>query len=111
MNTDFFKKYPLVKHLLYMLGVSIIIVVLTFLLIKTIARQGKEYELPNICGTALETLKDDNPLHFTYVVIDSVYDAESEGGIVIQQDPKAGTMVKTHRKIYVTVGRGVARTV
>ena len=103
MNTDFFKKYPLVKHLLYMIGVSIIIVVLAFLLIKTIARQGKEYELPNICGTALEKLKDDNPLHFTYVIIDSVYDAESEGGIVIQQDPKAGTMVKTHRKIYVTV--------
>ena len=37
------------------------------------------------------------------MVIDSVYDAEKGGGIVIQQDPKPGTMVKTHRKIYVTV--------
>ena len=43
MNKEFFNKYPLIKHLLYMLVVSVIIVVLAFLLIKTIARQGKEY--------------------------------------------------------------------
>ena len=103
MNKDFLKKYPLVKHLLYMLAVSAIIVVLAFLLIKTIARQGKEYELPDFCGTALTEIESNNPLHLKYVVIDSIYDAESEGGIVVQQDPKPGTMVKTHRKVYVTV--------
>lgn len=103
MNKDFFKKHPLIKHLLYMLVLSVVIVVLAFLFIKAVARQGQEYELPDICGTSLEQLKDDNPLHFTYVIIDSVFDAEKPGGTVIQQDPKAGTMVKTHRKIYVTV--------
>jgi len=103
MNKDFFSNHPLIKHLLYMLVLSVIIVVLAFMLIKGIARQGKEYELPDICGQSLVDLKSDNPLHFTYVVIDSVYDSEKPGGTVIQQDPKAGTMVKTHRKIYVTV--------
>lgn len=103
MNKDFFKQHPLIKHLLYMLVISIVIIVLAFMLIKAIARQGKEYELPDYCGTPLAQLKHDNPLHFTYVVIDSVYDAEKEGGIIIQQDPKPGTMVKTHRKVYVTV--------
>ena len=103
MNKDFLKKHPLVKHLLYMLLISVAIIFLAFMLIKVIARQGKEYELPDICGAKLEELKKDNPLHFTYVVIDSAYDAEKGGGIIIQQDPKAGTMVKTHRKIYVTV--------
>lgn len=103
MNKDFFKHHPLVKHLLYMLVISVIIVFLAFMLIKAIARQGKEYELPDYLDKPLTELKEDNPLHFTYVVIDSVYDAEKGGGIVIQQDPKPGTMVKTHRKIYVTV--------
>ena len=79
------------------------IVVLAFLLIKVIARQGKEYELPDIYGVSLQELESHNPLHFKYVVIDSVYHADKEGGLVVQQDPKAGTMVKTHRKIYVTV--------
>ena len=84
-----------------MLGVSV--VVLAFLLIEVIARQGKEYELPDIYGESLQELESHNPLHFKYVVIDSVYHADKEGGLVVQQDPKAGTMVKTHRKIYVTV--------
>ncbi len=103
MKKEFFEKHPLVKHLLYMLGVSVVIVVLAFLLIKVIARQGKEYELPDIYGESLQELELHNPLHFKYVVIDSVYHADKEGGLVVQQDPKAGTMVKTHRKIYVTV--------
>lgn len=103
MDKDFFKQHPLIKHLLYMLVISVIIVFLAFMLIKAIARQGKEYELPDYLDKPLAELKEDNPLHFTYVVIDSVYDAEKGGGIVIQQDPKPGTMVKTHRKIYVTV--------
>ena len=103
MKKEFFEKHPLVKHLLYMLGVSVVIVVLAFLLIKVIARQGKEYELPDIYGVSLQELESHNPLHFKYVVIDSVYHADKEGGLVVQQDPKAGTMVKTHRKIYVTV--------
>jgi beta-lactam-binding protein with PASTA domain len=103
MKKEFFEKHPLVKHLLYMLGVSVVIVVLAFLLIKVIARQGKEYELPDIYVVSLQELESNNPLHFKYVVIDSVYHADKEGGLVVQQDPKAGTMVKTHRKIYVTV--------
>ena len=103
MKKEFFEKHPLVKHLLYMLGVSVVIVVLAFLLIKVIARQGKEYELPDIYGVSLQELESHNPLHFKYVVIDSVYHADKEGGLVVQQDPKAGTMIKTHRKVYITV--------
>lgn len=103
MNKKIFDRHPLLKHLLYMCAVSFVIILLAFLLIKIVARQGKEYELPDICGVSLAELKQDNPLHFKYVVIDSVYDAEKEGGVVIQQDPLPGTMVKTRRKVYVTV--------
>ena len=103
MSKDFFEQHPLIKHLLYMLLVSVLIVFLCFMFIKLVARQGKEYELPDFHGVALTELQKDNPLSLKYVVIDSVFDAELEGGIVIQQDPKPGTMVKTHRKVYVTV--------
>lgn len=103
IDKEFFENHPLVSHLLYMLGISIVIVFLAFMLIKVVARQGKEYELPDICGVSLEELKDNNPLHIKYVIIDSVYDAEKEGGIVVQQDPLPGTMIKTRRKVYVTL--------
>ena len=103
MNSTFFEKHPLVKHLLYMLAVSVVIVFLCFMFIKIVARQGKEYELPDLRGMALTQLEEENVLSLRYVVIDSVYDEEKEGGIVVLQDPKPGTMIKTHRKVYVTV--------
>ena len=61
MRKEFFEEHPLVKHLLYMLAVSVVIVFLCFLLIKLVARQGKEYELPDFRGTALAQLEKDNP--------------------------------------------------
>ena len=103
MNSTFFEKHPLVKHLLYMLAVSVVIVFLCFMFIKIVARQGKEYELPDFRGIALSQLEEENVLSLRYVVIDSIYDEEKEGGIVVQQDPKPGTMIKTRRKVYVTV--------
>lgn len=98
-----FKKYPLLKHLLYMLGVSVVILVIVFIFIKIFARQGKEYELPDMRGQSLVTLEEDNPYHLRFVVIDSLYDADSPGGVVLQQDPKPNTMIKSGRKVYVTV--------
>lgn len=103
MKQNFFQRYPLVKHLLFMLGVSLAILVLVFFLIKLYARQGHEYEMPDLCGRMLTELEDDNPLDLRFVVIDSVYNADSEGGVVMLQDPLPGTMIKTHRKIYVTL--------
>lgn len=103
MAGSFFSKHPIFKHLIFMLGVSVVLVVLAFMLIKVIARQGKEYELPDYRGEQLEQLKKSNPYDLRYVVIDSVYDAAKDGGIVVMQEPEAGTMIKTGRKVYVTL--------
>lgn len=100
---DFLEDHPLARHILYMIGISLVIIFLAFMLIKVVARQGKEYELPDFRGVALTDMIKDNPYHLRFVVIDSVYDADQEGGIVIQQDPKPGTMIKTRRKVYVTI--------
>ena len=43
MKKDFLDKHPLAKHLLYMLAVSFGILLLAFLFIKIVARQGKAY--------------------------------------------------------------------
>lgn len=103
MKQNFIQRYPLVKHLLFMLGASLVVLALVFFLIKLYARQGHEYEMPDLCGRTLSEWEDDNPLRLRFVVIDSVYNTDSEGGVVLLQDPLPGTMVKTHRKVYVTV--------
>lgn len=103
MSENIFRKHPLLKHLLLMLVISIAIVVVTFLFVKIFARQGQEFELADLRGEQLEAVEQNNPLKLKFVVIDSIYDADSKGGVILQQDPKPGTMIKTKRTIYVTV--------
>ena len=100
---NIFKKYPWVLHLLLMIGVSLVILMLVFFFIKLYARQGQEYELPDIIDANIEELKADNPLELDYIVMDSIFKPDVEGGHILTQDPKPGTMIKRGRKVYVTM--------
>ncbi len=98
-----FKRHPWMLHVLIMLGLSIIIIMLVFLFIKIYARQGKEYELPDVVGTNIADLRADNMLSLDIVVMDSMFRPNTEGGMILTQDPKGGTMVKKGRKLYITI--------
>ena len=99
----FFKRFPWVLHLLIMLGVSLVILMLVFMFIRIYARQGEEYELPDMVGRNIEELQADNPIELDVVVLDSIFRPSEEGGRILTQDPKAGTMVKKGRKLYITM--------
>ena len=100
---SFFKKYPWVMHLLAMLGISLVILMIVFIVIKIYARQGKEYELPDVVGTNIADLRADNPLDLDVVILDSIFRPGVEGGQILTQDPKGGTAVKRGRKLYITI--------
>ena len=98
-----FKRYPWVLHLLLMLGITLVILVVVFTFIKIYARQGQEYELPDVVGMNIAELQGDNPLELDVVVMDSIFRPGQEGGMILTQDPKSGTMVKKGRKLYITM--------
>ena len=98
-----FKRYPWMLHVLIMLGVSLVILMLVFLFIKIYARQGQEYELPDVVGTNVADLRANNSLDLDIVVMDSIFRPGEEGGQILTQDPKSGTMVKRGRKLYITI--------
>ena len=97
------KRHPWMMHVLVMIGISIVILVLVFLFIKIYARQGKEYELPDVVGSNIAALRAENPLALDIVVLDSIFRPNTEGGLILTQDPKGGTAVKKGRKLYVTI--------
>ena len=98
-----FKRYPWMLHVLIMLGVSLVILMLVFLFIKIYARQGQEYELPDVVGTNVADLRANNSPDLDIVVMDSIFRPGEEGGQILTQDPKSGTMVKRGRKLYITI--------
>ena len=97
------KKYPWILHLLLMLGVSLVVLMVVFMFIRIYARQGEEYELPDMVGRNISELEADNPIGLDIVVLDSVFRPGQEGGLILTQDPKSGTLVKKGRKLYITM--------
>lgn len=100
---NIFKKYPWLLHLLLMVGVSLAILALVFIFIRIYARQGEEYEMPDFVGKNIAEAMATNEIDLDFVVQDSIFRKGSEGGLILTQDPKGGTMVKCGRKVYVSI--------
>lgn len=100
---SFWTQHPLVRTLAYMIGISLAILIVVFIGIKIYARQGDEVELPDMEGRLLDEIMEEDNLELRFVILDSVYKAGTPGGIIIYQDPKGGSMIKTGRKVYVTL--------
>ena len=48
------KRYPIILHLLLMIGISAVLVVAISIFVKIYSRQGQEYEMTNLIGKTLE---------------------------------------------------------
>ena len=97
------KRFPWLLHLLLMVGVSLAILALVFIFIRLYARQGKEYEMPDYVGKNIAEAIATNEIDLDFVVQDSIFREGAEGGVILTQDPKGGTMVKSGRKVYVSI--------
>jgi beta-lactam-binding protein with PASTA domain len=101
---EFFYKFPLVKHLLLMLGVSIVIFICIYFFLKVYGRHGEEFSVPEIVGKNIEELNTfPQASQLNFIVIDSIFVPNSNGGIILSQDPIAHQKVKAGRKIYLTI--------
>ena len=100
---NLFKRYPWLAHAVAMLAISAAILLLTFFFIRIYARQGKEFELPDMVGRNLAEVQAEDQLDLDFVVQDSIFRPGQVGGIILTQDPKGGTLVKTGRKVYLSI--------
>lgn len=101
-KSGFFQKYPWVLHTLIAIGISLLIVVIVFIILKHYGRVGQEYPTPYVVGQYVDELGNDG-LELKYVIIDSIYQPNHKGGYILRQDPDSGALIKTGRKIYLTV--------
>jgi len=97
------KKHPWILHMLIAIGVSFLIVVAVFIVLKHYGRVGQEYPTPYLVGSYYDELDSNNELELEYVIIDSVYKKGKRGGFILRQDPDSSAMIKKGRKIYLTV--------
>lgn len=92
------------KHLLGVLGISLLLVLISMFLLNRYTGHNRYIEVPDLGAKSVSEVTGD-PLYsdFQIVVIDSAYEMGQKPGTIISQDPLVGSRVKHNRKIYVTV--------
>jgi len=103
----FYKNYTVFSTLIIMLLISVLIVLVVSGLTRFITLHGQEYELPDFTGMDAEQIKnfenEENIYNYRLVINDSVFVPDKKGGVVLSQDPAAGSKVKKGRKVYLSI--------
>ncbi|HRO09498.1 MAG TPA: PASTA domain-containing protein [Saprospiraceae bacterium] len=109
---SYLKSKTFVRHILLILSVFVVLLLLIQWSLRIYTHHGQKLELPDFIGKSLTDAEGLSELHdFQIVVSDSIFIIGKKGGIVTDQNPKPGSMVKENRKIYVTVTKFIKETV
>lgn len=104
---DFFKfliSKPFLKQLLYVIIFLVAVLMLVLLWLRFYTNHGQKLELPNYVNQHIDdAVKDAEDRTFKIIVSDSIHKVGKPGGMIIDQNPPGGSMVKEQRPIYVNV--------
>jgi beta-lactam-binding protein with PASTA domain len=92
------------KHLGIVALSGTIIIVLIFFALNLYTRHGNAFKAPDLTGLTekqLSHLIEKKELRYT--IIDSTFLEEATPGVVIEQTPSPGSLIKKNRKIFLTI--------
>jgi len=94
-------------NLFLMIGLSCLLIIITFSWIKSYTRHGQYISVPDVSGMFEEEAGQAlAAVGLKYEVLDYKYDRMTVEGGVIEQKPKSGSYVKDGRTIYLTLNSG-----
>ena len=109
---EYLKSKTFLKQLLFIIAMFIGVIILTQIWLRFYTNHGQQLELPQFVGMNIgdaKELADDRS--FDIIVNDSIFVVGKEGGLITDQNPKATSLVKENRKIYVTITKFGKETV
>ena len=84
--------------------VAVLLMFGAYFFLTNYAKTGEAVTVPDLNG--MDIIEADAELHLANLsieVIDSIYEQDMRGGIIVDQNPRSGSMVKKDRKIYLTI--------
>lgn len=99
----------LLKHIGIIIAVTLVLIFLFQQYLKLRTHHGQKITLPDYIDMDLtEAQKKAKEQTFTIIPNDSIFVVGKPGGIILSQNPAAGSVVKEKRKIYVTMTKSNA---
>lgn len=98
-------KQTVIRHLILAASLLVIGLFLVQVLLGIFTRHGRHREVPEMVGLSLDEATELAARNggLRIEVSDSLFVPIYDGGVVLEQNPKAGTEVKNGRRIFVTV--------
>lgn len=91
------------KNLIIALVSFVVFLIVIFFLLQTYTRHGQLIDVPTVKGLVVnDAIRELEKKGFEYH-IDSVYQADKQPGLVIDQNPVEGSKVKENRTVYLTI--------
>lgn len=98
-------------HLGAMMAFVLLVFVIVLLWLRLYTNHGQKLELPDYRKIHVDTAKKDaEKKSFEIIVNDSLFKVGTPGGVILNQNPVAGSLVKENRKVYVDISRYNATT-
>lgn len=109
---EYLKSRVFLKQLLFILGSLILLLFIIQMWLRFYTNHGQKIELPKFVGQQLDEAKEvADDKSFELVVVDSIFIVGKPGGLITDQNPKPGSLVKENRKIYLTITKYETETV
>ena len=98
------KRFPILYHLVVMLIVLMVGALAAYLLMALGTRHYAQRTVPNFVGVRVDVATDMAEQNDLQVIVnDSLHVSSYPGGVVLDQLPKGGVVVKPGRKVYITI--------
>ena len=92
------------KHFAYAFSGIIVLLVLTFLILKVYTHHGKYLSVPDFTGLTMEEVQTKaKKSKLRIEVTDSIFNNNKPRGTVIEQNPVSGFQVKKNRRIFLVM--------
>ena len=92
------------KHFLISIGITAILLWLTFYSLSSYTKHSDYIVVPDFRGQVITSLlQGDKFSDFKFAVNDSIFDPDKPKGAVLSQDPYPGSRVKHNRMVYLTI--------
>ena len=101
---SFLKSKTLFRSMVYAFTAALTLLMFLLLYLRIYTHHNRSIAVPDFSNLPMDVAsKLIESRHLRYEIFDSVYVVSLDPGVVIDQHPKAGSMVKKNRKIYFTL--------
>jgi len=101
---NYLKSKVFLRSLVYAVSIAFTLLMFLLLYLRIYTHHNRSIIVPDFSDLPVDVAaKLIDSRHLRYELFDSVYIAERERGVVIDQHPKPGLQVKKNRKIYLTI--------